>query len=370
MAAFLSELLLVLRRLAHWWLGELAGLAPAWLRRRFTAPKDRLVLLPGEADVMVALEAGDELRPLGRVDPRVTPDARQALLMLLRRHGLAEADGQGKFATCVRLGAVRALRTTIDLPLAAEANLREVVSFELDRHTPFRAEQALFAFRILERDAAAQRLHIELTVVPRAIAEEAGAIAARFGRTADRIDVAEEAGYRTISENLLPNNAMLSRQPASRRLIYGVGAVAVILAVIAVYLPIERAQHAAAALSAQFAAIKNSVASAAALRKEIDELDKDERFLIDRKRGTPSASRLLFETTHILPDDTWLSDWQFSGSEIQIQGFTRSASAVVGLLEDSRVFRGTTYRSPVTQDRLAGRERFHIAAQAVTGTAP
>jgi len=118
----------------------------------------------------------------------------------------------------------------------------------------------------------------------------------------------------------------------------------------------------------QYVTLQHPIASRT--EKEIDELGKDERFLIDRKRDTPSASRLLFETTHILPDDTWLSDWQLSGSEIQLQGFTRSASTVVGLLEQSRAFQGTTYRSPVTQDRVAGHERFHIAAQAVRGTAP
>lgn len=370
MATFLAELVLIFRRFYRWWLGELSGLAPRWLRHRFTAPKDRLVFLPGEGDVVVGLETGQELRILGRIDPRAAPEPRQALLTLLRRHGLADADGDGKFGTCVRLDAARALRTTIDLPLAAEANLREVVSFELDRHTPFKAEQALFAFRLLERDAAAQTLHIELILVPRAIVEEAVALAARFEREADRIDVAEDEGYRARSENLLPTRMTLARQPMARRLLYGVAATAAVLAVIALYLPVLRAEHEADAMSEQFAVIKKSVASAASLRKELDELSKDERFVIDRKREAPSASRLLFETTHILPDDTWLSDWQLSGSEIQLQGFTRSASTVVGLLEQSRAFRGTTYRSPVTQDRVAGRERFHIAAQAVPGPAP
>jgi len=52
MVAFVSELLAIFRRFYRWWLGELAGLVPRWLRRRFTAPKDRLVLLPGEGDVV------------------------------------------------------------------------------------------------------------------------------------------------------------------------------------------------------------------------------------------------------------------------------------------------------------------------------
>ena len=36
------------------------------------------------------------------------------------------------------------LRRTVELPLAARENLREVVSFELDRYTPFAAEDVMF----------------------------------------------------------------------------------------------------------------------------------------------------------------------------------------------------------------------------------
>jgi len=55
------------------------------------------------------------------------------------------------------------------------------------------------------------------------------------------------------------------------------------------------------------------------------------------------------------------------GSELELTGITASSSDLVALLERSRRFRGTSFRSPVTPDKQTGRERFHIAVQVVQG---
>src|SRR5690606_24752678 len=59
------------------------------------------------------------------------------------------------------------LRRTLALPLAAERNLAAVLELEIDRHTPFKAAAVYYAFSPLRRDAAARKLHVALTVVPR-----------------------------------------------------------------------------------------------------------------------------------------------------------------------------------------------------------
>ena len=139
-----------------------------------------------------------------------------------------------------------------------------------------------------------------------------------------------------------------------------------ILAVIAVALPIVKAQQAADELAQQFALVKQTAVEDAALQKQVDELRKNELFLIQKKRERPTVSTLLLETTRILPDNTWLSDWQLAGSEVQLLGVTELASAIVGLLEQSRIFGHTTFLSPVTQDS-AGHEHFHVSTQVVQG---
>jgi general secretion pathway protein L len=361
-----NRLLGLLSRLVSWWLGELWGLVPERLRARLAAPGDTLVLLLDDGPATLCLESGRELKPLGRID-RADPQPQQRLLAVLRQHGLARAMAGGRAAACLRLPAARAVRAHVDLPLAAEQNLAEVVSFELDRHTPFTAEQARFAYRIAERDHAARRLKLELTVVPRATIDEAVAAAARLHLDASRVDVADERTGAAASGNLLPRDASIGERGRGSVLTWGLGLTAAALAVVAVALPLRAAQQRHDALQRELAAVSAAAKSAAALQKEIDALRKDGGFLIDMKRARPTVSKLLFDTTHILPDDTSLAEWLLSGNEIQLKGAARSSSELVNLLEHSNRFRNTTFQSPVIQDQRTNKDRFHVSVQIVQG---
>jgi general secretion pathway protein L len=352
----------LLQRLFRWWTGELAALVPERLRRRLTPVTDTLVVLLGEGEATLCLETRQEVKTLGRIDLLSEGEAHHRVAALLRQHGLVRELGA---PTCLRLDAERALRTIVDLPLAAEANLDEVVSFELDRHTPFRADQAAFSHRVLERDPAGQRLRIELIVVPRPVIDQAIAVATRLQLDVDRIDIGDTAsGNLAGSGNLLPSRSPVARQRSRERtFVYALSAAAAALALVAVYLPVHSMQRTADSLQQEFEAAKKSAVAAAALQKEIDALRKDELFLVDRKRDRLTVSNLLLEATRILPDDTWLSEWQLAGGEMQLTGYAGSASALVNLLEQSKIFRNTTFQSPVVQDGKSGRERFHVATQ-------
>jgi general secretion pathway protein L len=344
-----------------WWVGELAGLVPARLRQRFVPAKDTLVLLFDDGAVWVGVENGRTLHELGQVELDGGMPPQQSLDALLRRQAL----GTFRSAT-LRLRGSRALRTIIDLPLAAEQNLAEVVAFELDRHTPFRADEARFAHRIVERDAANRRLRVELTVVPRPVIDDLLAAATRLGVPPHRIEVADDTTFRAASGNLLPADAATPDWRRRDKLSYGLAAAAAVLAIAAVYLPVQATQRTDDAIDEQLVAAKKSAAAIAALQKEIEALRKDEGFLADRKRERPTVSALMLELTQILPDDTYLLDWELDGNEIQLQGLAASASTLVRQLEQSHEFRDTTFQSPVVQDARTGRERFHISAQIVT----
>ena len=60
------------------------------------------------------------------------------------------------------------MHKTLDLPLAAAENLREVLTFEMDRQTPFTADQVYFDYQIVQRDNTNGRISVEMTAVHRA----------------------------------------------------------------------------------------------------------------------------------------------------------------------------------------------------------
>jgi general secretion pathway protein L len=384
--ALVEDGLIVSRRFTEWWFGELAGLVPERFRSWFSPASEAVVVLlpadPGRtASAKVLYEVGRRkpARLLGIVDlgeGAVSPH--EAFRMLLRRSGVARAVTAGRLPLCVRLPATRALRTVATLPLAAESNLGEVVSYELERLTPFRAEQVYVAHRVIERNAAEKSLTVELTIVPRSfIEDDVATVCRRLGMTPNRIEAAgdgagADAAPPPPSGKLVPADGAgaSAQRSSSPRLTVLLAGAAAVLAAAAIYLPIATMQQEADELDGRLAAAKRSGTELAALQREIDAAREEESFLIDHKRQVPTVSEILREVTHLLPDDTWLSELQIANGEVQITGSAASASSLIARLEGSNLFRDSNFRSPVTQDVKSDRERFQIGARLIPPEAP
>ncbi len=84
--------------------------------------------------------------------------------------------------------------------------------------------------------------------------------------------------------------------------------------------------------------------------------------LLQAKAG-PSAVELIEELTRLLPDGTWLHRLDIRGGEVQFQGFSDTASALIGVVESSPMFREARFGSPITRDVRSGKERFHVSVK-------
>jgi general secretion pathway protein L len=303
---------------------------------------------------------GNRAERLARLD--LDPARREA-----ERAALAALPARlRKGGTAISLPAAAALRTEISLPLAAEANLAEVVGFELDRRTPFRNSEVYRSQRVLRRDAVGKRLTVQLTVVPRALVDEIMTAAAGIGLASDCVEVAGEPP----SGNLLPAEARRLSARLPRLALGGLGLAAASLAVAAVLIPLQQAHESAAGVAAALAESRKAAEESLKLQKEIDAEIQEGGFLDARKRQAPSASEILFTLTHLLPNDTYLSEFELASGEVRVTGFAASASTVLGLVDQSPRFGNAAFRSPVVQDQRDQREEFNIAARVLPQSRP
>lgn len=334
----------------------MTALVPEEWRRRLVERRGALVLELDHAGggALIRRGGGGEER-LCRLDlaPERTAAARNALAALGSR--LRRQVG----GVLVRVPAEAALRTVLTLPLAAAGNLDQVVAFELDRRTPFRSDEVYCSQKVLQRDGAAKRLSVQLTLVPRPLVDAALAAAERLGLAVERVELAGEPA----AGNLLPprRQAMTARLP--RLAVGGLAGLALALAAAVVLVPLWQAHREAAQLARMLADSRRRADESLKLAKEIDAEVQESGFLALEKRETPSPSELLDVLTRLLPDDTWLSEVEIAGGELRITGFTNSASTVLGLIDQSPRFANAAFRSPVTQDPRMRREQFNIAAR-------
>ena len=261
----------------------------------------------------------------------------------------------------LRLPAELGLRKTIRLPVAALENLREAVSFQLDHHTPFSSEEAYFDCKLLQRDDAAGQLIVEATVVAREVVEHARAGAEALGWHVGAVEIMSAAAANSNTRLFVPN---LRRRRRGQTVLNGAAALLLVgLIGVAAAFPLVRTQMLESELAQRLDVVRHQAEAAAKLDKQNQDLQREANFLATRAASHPSALNILLELTKLTPDDTWLETAQYTGTDIEFAGVSGSASAFIGRLAQSSLFKNMGFRSPVTSDPRTTRERFQISGQ-------
>lgn len=346
-----------LRGVLRWWLGELASFVPAGLRRRVAGLRSRLLLVGDQFGTSLILENGEQRQPLGPIDLAAPHSVQRALA--------ASPQGwSGRSANVVLcVPANSALRTVVTLPLAAERNLDQVVGFELERLVPFKREAAYYAHRTLARSKAARNLQIELTVVPRAELDATAQAAQRVGLHATGIEIAGASLADPPAFIPLEGAARPAAPSHARVALASLAGLAALLGIAAIAIPFWQVERARDALGAQVAEARREAEASLDLQKQIDAQLQLQRLLIDRRRQTPTVTELLDIITRLTPDNTFLTELQIGNGEVHLIGASSSATALLGLIDQSPSFRNAAFRSPITQDSKLNRERFDISAK-------
>ena len=100
-----------------------------------------------------------------------------------------------------------------------------------------------------------------------------------------------------------------------------------------------------------------------ALRARLDQLTQSAQFLVAEKTGRPMVTEVLAELTRLVPDQAHIVQLELRDGSVQLHGYAATASELIGLLDQSQLFKTPQFRSPVTQDPRSGSERFHLSVE-------
>jgi general secretion pathway protein L len=347
----------------RWWADELSQLVP-----------ERFAALHGAARVPVVAMDREEL---ALVEPRalVGPDTRVDLASLdeARRRGavrsLLERAGESRARARLCLGQEEALVRRLNMPAATEENLRQVLAFEMDRLTPFRAEEVYFDYRVLARDPAAGNVSVLLAVARRELVDARVEQVRAAGVNVQGVSVRDDAGQGAAALDLLPSEQRGERESAQERLVQRILIVVVFLLVfVALTFPIYRKR---AAILSLFPLVNQAAQDAQAtdgIARELEKQVADYNFLLAKKHGNYPPIAYLEEVTRLLPDNTWVQQLDVKsagkGREVQVSGETASSSRLIEILEQSRMLQNATTRGSETRGSQPNTVRFLISAEA------
>lgn len=350
------------KRFLTWWARQLSPLVPVRVRRWLVERRDEIVVRVDDEAIVVrrASEPPEAARVIARTEPEEVQRAE-----VLRELDRAEERPEVVFCIASR----HVLRRTLSLPLAAEENLRQVLGFEMDRQSPFRADQVYFDHRVLGRDAATKQLSVEIALVPRAHADAARAPLAALGVPLDALDACTEDGR--LGFNLLPPEQRAARPNLWMRINTVLAIVVVALLGVVMVQSLRNREAALEALRTQAEAQSREARSVAQLRTALSDAIEGANFLAEKKRARPAVIDVLLDVTRRLPEDTWLQRFQYNQGQVQLQGQSKEASSLIALLQQSPVLEAPALQGAITPDQRTGKEQFLIAANAkVPGAVP
>lgn len=339
-----------------WWLGELSAMVPRALSGVSKTTMERWVLVEiSGTRVTFSRVAEGKVAEAGCLDMASLDAAGQ--VPAFRSELDKVVREKAEIALCLRPDQV--LRKKLTLPLAAEENLRQVISFEMDRLTPFKAEQVYFDYRLAHRD---QQLDVTLVIAQRAAVDEPLRQLAAWGSQATAVVVADDV-TEDVPWNLLPTGQrQKSKDTLQVRLNIALASGATVLLCAALALPIWQKRETVLAIHPLLGNAHQQAARAEDLRRQLESLMAEYNYLLDKKRESPPVVAVLEDVTRVLPDDTWVQQFDLKGNEMLIQGETASSSKLAGLFEQAKTLHNANFRAPLTKGQGANSERFQLAA--------
>lgn len=348
-----------------WWGGELRALLPTSMQQALAGGAD-WHLLERRGDTW-HLRRADEPATLAQWSDADDPAMQQQAL----RQALAAVDPQDlRLALC--LPAAAGLRRALALPVAARDNLAQVVGFEIDRQTPFRAEQVAMDVRELDQPAGEGRFAAELIVLPRAALDPLLERLAALRIRVDAVDLLTADGRR-VGANLLAPAQRPRRSDPRRRLNLALGAASVVLLVLVLGQGLHNRQQALDAMQAQVDTMRGEAQQVAALRQQLQDNAGAAGFLAQKKKDSVPVLALLDEMTRRLPDTAWLERFSLDASgAIGFQGQSVQAAKLVDAFKDSPLIRDVGFQGSIQADPTTGKERFYMVGKVRTppSTAP
>jgi general secretion pathway protein L len=317
----------MLPELITWWTRQMGDLFAPVLNRARTALPDALLLAPGPNGISVAR------RRQGRMDAATTvPDDALRSALARRRENLV-----------LSLPSPMLIREAT-LPAAALGGLDRVLRYEMDRLTPFGADDVYFSHRLLSVDQARSTLQVELAFLPRARVRP---VLDRLANAGARPAVLEARGPDGVIRRI-GIAALDAAQQARERLLTRLAAILCgALAVSVVAAPVLRQSMALSEVEDRIALLRPRVDQVETLRKRIAASKAGTGKIAAARKQAGAVLEILEVLTDTVPDDTWLTTLSLRQRSLVLEGHSAAATRLLAAIGAASRFRDPSFAAPV-----------------------
>lgn len=333
-----------------WWSGELMTFVPAPMKKRLGLGTSSVVLgVEAEAPGYSVSRHSVDGHTDGRAQEFTGMEDAITELKRLR----AEDDD-----IVLSFPPDKGLTVETRYPANVAAQLPTIVQFDVDKLTPFPADQVHIGHRVTGR--VDQDILVEISVLPKSLTHEVVAQLHTAGLKVDRLVLADE--MRMPPTNLLGTNLLdtdKSRAPRHRLLpwvLAGVGGVMAALLMLPALFAVLDTNRARADLMAH----ERDALRLLSLHRDVVSAQEARRNLLSVAGGETAALELVRDLTLLLPETAYLTRLSWQKDELVVSGYADNAAALIETFEEADWVGTTQFEGPIVADERRGLERFTL----------
>jgi general secretion pathway protein L len=347
----------------HWWFSELKQLLPDTWQQRLEHALRRIVLETETGQLKMGVEENHTINWVDTISLEQEPE-----LQRQRVQALVESNDVKQVPRFLLLDEASVLRKELTLPAATESNLQQVLSFEMDRQTPFRASEVYYSWKLLPSEKESGQIRVDLFVVPRKPVDTQLEILSNCGLAASGVDVVDD--NQAMGINILPHEQRFRVINSRSRLNLGLAAAAMILLVVVMMQSLSFRANRVTDLETAIAEVQDEARRVQRLREQVKETSEAASFLTRWRSKSPMAIEILANVTEILPDDTFLDRLVIGQESVLMQGKSTNAQQLIEVVNNSELFYRAAFRGSTRLDAASGLEVFEVNAEVIARGEP
>ncbi len=259
-------------------------------------------------------------------------------------------SAQGAVPAALHLDPARVLRRDVRLPRATpQSDLKGAIGFEIERHTPFRAQDVVYGWRIENTPGDSGSITAQVVIAQRHELQNI-----LLGLGTQNLGVvrlfAEIAGEDVPME--VPKDTA-APPPRPRRWLHLMLLAALVAALVS---PLYWLHRHADAIALEANDVKRGLIAARTNNSQSGGIAGWDAVIDLRRHGETVDT--LNQLSATLPDGTWLTALTIEGANLVIEGVSDNNVPLVQLLEASPGFEAVVYAAPVVRNQGADGERF------------
>jgi general secretion pathway protein L len=242
-------------------------------------------------------------------------------------------------------------------PESIQENLAQAIRYQIDRLTPFNADNVYFDVHISAYKREKHQVISDIFIAPR---QWVDALIERLKKIGidqvDSISVTHERSSINLTVDGIPNRELhpkLSRKPLFFMLI------ALVMTLIA---PLVYQNYLLYQVDSKITDLRESAATQLSIRDKLYEAEQALVFLKEKRANLPMALDIVETLSKEIPQNTWLKYLTIGNGILEIRGESRRALALIDVLEESTSFSDVRFNSPVALNKKNKRDKFYIQA--------